>query len=76
MEKCYCNKMNEKRTSRNYWMFWVIFISLISGTLCDGGTEIQGVQASGNMFNEITLENFDQITKDKDIMLILFYMPW
>eukprot|EP00111_Clytia_hemisphaerica_P007855 TCONS_00022828-protein len=77
MNHCYCNHINAKRTSiKHIWMFWLVFISLISGTLCDGGTEIQGVQASGNMFNEITMENFDQITKDKDIMLILFYMPW
>ena len=31
---------------------------------------------STNMFNNITLESFDRSTKEKDIMLILFYVPW
>lgn len=33
-------------------------------------------QQSTNMFNNITLESFDRSTKEKDIMLILFYVPW
>jgi len=49
-----------------------------SGVSCDGGVQEQEpvIEQSVNMFNNITLENFDQITKEKDIMLILFYVPW
>ena len=41
----------------------------------DGG-EAPVVQQSTNMFNNLTLDTFEQSTKEKDIMLVLFYVPW
>ena len=34
-----------------------------------------GQLARGQVF-ELTLQNFDQFTKDKDVMLVEFYAPW
>ena len=64
------------------YLFMVVGLLLTVSTIpsrvsCDGGEqEPPVVEQSINMFNNITLENFDQITKEKDIMLILFYVPW
>jgi len=51
----------------------LVLLSLTSSIRCDGGT--QALTQSQNMFNDITLEGFDRVTRDKDIMLIFFYLP-
>lgn len=61
--ECFCNKPK--------LIFWTVFISTI--LLVWGDEEIQ---PSKNMFNDITIDTFDHVTRDKDIMLIFFYMPW
>lgn len=38
-------------------------------------TLIYGHLAAAQVF-ELNLQNFDQFTKDKDVMLIEFFAPW
>ena len=50
-----------------------VLLSLASSVYCEG--ESQASPQSQNMFNDITLESFDRVTRDKDIMLVFFYLP-
>ena len=61
--ECFCNKLQ--------LILWTILISTILLVRGDGE-----IQPSKNMFNDISMDTFDHVTRDKDIMLILFYMPW
>ena len=51
---------------------FVIFYSIMP---LMSGVHSEGVSQS-LMFNDVTKENFERYTRDKDIMLIFFYMPW